>query len=259
MTTKKYSDGQTEASPSLQSFQTNSIGMEFVLIPAGTFMMGSDDCSLGCNGENPRHKVTISKSFALAKYVVTQSQWQKVMGNNPSSHKGDNLPVIDISWYDAQAFIRTLNELENTASYRLPTEAEWEYAARAGSEGEFCFGDDDMELGQYAWYWENSCRKMEPSPVGQKRPNAWGLYDMHGNVWEWVQDWYNETYYTKSPSIDPQGPSEGLSRVRRGGCFYFAEYVCRSAHRCCVQPDRRVLDFAHVDINGFRVLRSLEP
>ena len=133
-------------------------------------------------------------SFYLGKYEVTQSQWQVVMGNNPSRFQGDNLPVEQMSWEDVQTFIRKLNAREGEDTYRLPTEAEWEYAARAGSTTAYSFGHSDSRLGEYAWYYMNSGRKTPP--VGQLKPNAWGLYDIHGNVSEWAQDRYSKDYYT---------------------------------------------------------------
>jgi formylglycine-generating enzyme required for sulfatase activity len=160
------------------------IGMQFVLIPAGEFMMGSND---GRNDEQPVHRVCLTKPFYLGKYEVTQGEWKKVMGNNLSQHKGDpRRPVENVAWDDVQGFINRLNARESGARYRLPTEAEWEYAARAGSISVYSFGDDARQLGAYAWYGDNASSTTHP--VGQKLSNAWGLYDMHGNVWEWVQD-----------------------------------------------------------------------
>ena len=168
----------------------NSIGMEFVLIPAGTFQMGSNDSS---DDEKPVHTVRLSRSFYLGKYAVTQARWEAVMGHNPSRFKGDsNRPVEQVSWDDVQEFIRRLNTKESGARYRLPTEAEWEYAARAGSTTAYSFGDGVGQLGQYAWCDGNAGNTTHP--VGQLQPNAWGLYDMYGNVGEWVQDRYGSVY-----------------------------------------------------------------
>src|SRR5262249_32428411 len=156
---------------------------------------------------------TISQPFYLGKYAVTQEQWEKVMGTNPSYFTGDsNRPVEQVSWEDVQYFIWRLTAKEDGASYRLPTEAEWEYACRDGSTASYCFGDDPSELGEYAWYKENA--GGQPHPVGRLKPNAWGLYDMHGNVFEWVQDWYGE--YAPESVTDPRGPTLGSSRVVRG-------------------------------------------
>jgi formylglycine-generating enzyme required for sulfatase activity len=193
---------------------TNSIGMKFVLIPAGEFTMGSPENEQGRDSNEPQHKVKITKPFYMQTTEVTQAQWKAVMGNNPSYFKGNDLPVETVSWDDAQEFIKKLSAKEGV-KYRLPTEAEWEYACRAGSTTKFYFGEDESKLDEYAWYHNNSDGKTHP--VGQKKPNAWGLYDMHGNVWEWCQDWYGADYYKNSPAEDPQGPASAESRVLRGG------------------------------------------
>ena len=224
----------------------NSIGVKFVLIPAGNFLMGSPQ-SEGDADEYPRHKVEITEPFYLGIYEVTQAQWQVVMGNNPSHFKGDDRPVDLVSWNDVQEFIRRLNQKEGTDKYRLPTEAEWEYACRGGSETVYCFGDENSRLGEYAWYTRNSGGQTRP--VGQKKPNAWGLYDMHGNVWEWCADWYEEGYYRRSPSSDPRGPSSGSGRVLRGGSWYLNARNCRSASRNRHNPVFRSL------FDGFRLAR----
>ncbi len=193
------------------------LGVKFVLIPAGTFMMGSPEDEEGRWDTGERlHHVTISKPFYMQITQVTQGQWKKVMGNNPSYFKGDyNLPVESVSWNDVQEFISELNSMEGVDKYRLPTEAEWEYACRTGSTTAYCFGDDPRRLGEYAWYFDNS--GSETRPAGKKKPNAWGLYDMHGNVWERVQDWWGK--YPSGSVTDPEGPSSGSDRVRRGGCW----------------------------------------
>jgi formylglycine-generating enzyme required for sulfatase activity len=220
---------------------TNSISMEFVLIPAGSFMWEEEvKESSNVFGEVertkiPARKVTISKSFYLGKYEVTQEQWYTVMGNNPAKFLGRKNPVENVSWYDAQEFVRRLNAKEGHNRYRLPTEAEWEYAARAGTTGAYSFGDDEGSLGRYAWYEGNSGKKTHP--VGQKQPNAWGLYDMHGNVEEWVQDWYGN--YSSSSVTDPKGPSSGSDRVVRGGGWYNSAQLCRAAFRYGDSPDNR--------------------
>ncbi len=160
----------------------NSIGQKFVLIPAGSFMMGGPVNELHrSDAESPQHRVTISKPFYMQTTEVTQGQWKGVMGHNPSHNRPCcDCPVENVSWDAVQEFIRLLNVSEDTGKYRLPTEAEWEYACRAGSTTTWCFGDDEARLGEYAWYSDN-CR--ETHPVASKKPNAWGLYDMHGNVW----------------------------------------------------------------------------
>ena len=216
-----------------RSFETrhNSIGMELVLIPPGEFMMGSEN---GDPDEKPLHKVIIKNSFYLGKHEVTQAQWQEVMGTNPSHFKGDpNRPVERVSWKMAQEFIRKLNEREGHTLYRLPTEAEWEYAARAGSKGKYTFGDEDTLLEQYAWYNKND--KGTTHPVGQLKPNTWGLYDMHGNVWEWVQDWRGP--YAAETAVDPAGPPTGNARGYRGGGWGYGPERCKAAKRSYDSPD----------------------
>jgi formylglycine-generating enzyme required for sulfatase activity len=222
--------------PAARERMTNSIGMEFVLIPAGSFMMG-DDGESAYDDEKPRHRVTISQPFYLGKYEVTQAQWTAVMGSNPSEFKGSSNPVENVSWNDVQEFIRRLNEKEGTQKYRLPTEAEWEYAARAGTTSRYSFGDDADSLDRYAWYRNNSGKKTQP--VGRRDPNAWSLYDMHGNVWEWVEDWFDETYYARSPASDPRGPSGGAFRVLRGGSWLNDAGPLRSAYRSYDSPETR--------------------
>ncbi len=194
-------------------------------------MMGSPDSEPGrYPDEGPQHQVTISKSFELQTTEVTQSQWQAVMGSNPSYFKGSDLPVETVSWDDAQAFITKLNAMGDGYRYRLPTEAEWEYSARAGTPGAYAGDLDAM-----AWYSDNSGGKTHL--VATKAANAWGLYDMHGNVWEWVQDWYGD--YPASAVTDPVGPSSGSYRVLRGGGWFFYSQYCRSALRFNISPDIR--------------------
>ena len=183
----------------------------------------------GSDDEHPRHQVVISKDFQMLEFEVTQAQWEAVMGNNPSSFSGDNNPVESVSWHDCQSFISKLNELDSDYTYRLPTEAEWEYACRAGSDTTYSHGNDSGQLGEYAWYDDNSNSRTHP--VGEKKPNAWDLYDMHGNVWEWCQDWYDGDYYDNSPGTDPQGPNSGSYRVIRGGGWRNDAGYCRSAFR----------------------------
>ncbi|MDR1920713.1 MAG: formylglycine-generating enzyme family protein, partial [Candidatus Adiutrix sp.] len=226
------------AAAGLAEETANSLGLEFVLIPAGSFIMGTDGNFEGIApeaNEKPAHRVTVSQPFYLGKYEVTQAQWEAVMGDNPSEFKGRSNPVERVSWEDVQEFIRQLNEMEKTDKYRLPTEAEWEYAARAGSTGAYSFGDDPGELGPYAWHEGNSGGTAHPA--GQKAPNAWGLYDMYGNVLEWTQDWYDENYYAVGPPSDPQGPPTGSYRVNRGGNWDYLAGYCRSANRNFYPPD----------------------
>ena len=223
---------------------TNSIGVEFVLVPAGAFRMGADN---GDADERPVHQVTISKAFYLGKYEVTQKQWQAVMGKNPSLFTGDpQRPVDQVTWDDAQTFIAKLNAMEGGKLYRLPTEAEWEYAARAGSTTIFHFGNDPKQLGDYAWYRGNADHQSHP--VGQKKPNAWGLHDTLGNVWEWVQDW--EGRYPATPVTDPKGSDSGTYRMRRGCAWNNEPNVCRTANRYSVVGYRD-------DFLGLRLVRML--
>jgi formylglycine-generating enzyme required for sulfatase activity len=231
------------------SAYTNSIGMKFVLIPAGTFMMGGDSTiEKPEDDELPRHKVKISKPFYLGVYEVTQRQWKTVMGYNPSYFKGEDNPVEMASWVDIQEFIKRLNKKEKHSRYRLPTEAEWEYAIRAGTTSVNYFGNDMSQILDYAWIEDNSGGTTHP--VGLKRPNPWGLYDMIGNVWEFVKDWYGENYYAKSPSVDPTGPSSGTGRVDRG-CGWRGPWLCRSAFRASHDPT------SPFEGDGFRLALSV--
>jgi formylglycine-generating enzyme required for sulfatase activity len=220
---------------------TNSIGMKLVLIPKGTFMMGSPESEEGPSQHvaavrnEVQHQVTLSKNVYLGVTEVTQAQYQKVMGKNPSHFRGDRVqgdssdhPVENVSRTDAAEFCRKLSELpeEQQAGrvYRLPTEAEWEYACRAGSKTAYSFGDERDSLGDYAWFLQNSDGKTHR--VGERKPNAWGLYDMHGNIWEWCSDRYGE--YSKGAVSDPTGPRWGVSGVLRGGSWRFEAEDCRT-------------------------------
>lgn len=208
----------------------NSVGMEFVLIPAGSFMMGADmNFEEGLEDELPRHKVSFTQEFYMGEYEVTQAQWVAVMGFNPSKFKDRKRPVEQVSWDDVNEFIKKLNKREGKEAYRLPTEAEWEYAARAGTDTVFFFGDDPDDLSEYGWYKGNSSEKTHP--VAQLKKNAWGLYDMLGNVWEMCQDFYDAKYYSKSPSTNPPGPPSGAFKVARGGSCESESWQCRSAIR----------------------------
>jgi len=216
---------------------TNSLGMEFVCIKPGTFMMGSPSGESGRDSDEKQHKVNLTRGFYIQTTEVTQGQWESVMGNNPSEFKkGDNYPVENVSWSDAQRFIRKLNQKEGIDKYRLPTEAEWEYACRAGTTTPFSFGrclsiDQANYNGKYPL---GGCSKgkyrKKIVSVASFSPNAWGLYDMHGNVWEWCQDWYDD--YPSGSVTDPNGPSSGSSRVYRGGSWINNARNCRSANRC---------------------------
>jgi formylglycine-generating enzyme required for sulfatase activity len=228
---------------SREAFTQTQINLEFVKILPGQFMMG---CSAGdslCSvEEKPAHRVRITKPFEIGKYEVTQGQWDATMLGDPGPLKGADLPSR-VSWDDAQEFLRRLNARNDGYRYRLPTEAEWEYAARAGSKGAYA-----GPLDQTGWYQQNSGGQIHPA--GQKQPNAWGLYDMHGNVWEWVADRYDDKYYQSSPAQDPPGPSSGESRVLRGGSFNSVDRLERVSVRMGDVPAFR---YANV---GFRCVRE---
>jgi formylglycine-generating enzyme required for sulfatase activity len=260
--------------------------------------MGSPEADKGANSdEKPQHRVRISRPFYLGKFLVTQEQWQTVMGSNPVKVEykdeveaklyGEKNPVVGVSWEDCQGLFEKLNRKcgAGRGKFQLPTEAQWEYACRAGSATRYCFGDDESRLGEYASYdqgaassgsssgkpiekfeWHEGgsrydCRVSVPAatggssimrigadgqrcaiwrPVGQKKPNAWGAYDMHGNVWEWCQDWHDNDY-GKLPTDDPVGPSGGRSRIARGGSWYDPAGSCRSAARGQFEPGARSL------------------
>lgn len=205
---------------------TNSIGMEFVKVPAGTFQMGSED---GNTREQPAHNVTIEYDYYLGKHEVTTEQWINIMGENPSQYVGDNLPIDSVSWIDVQKFVRELNEKEGTDKYRLPSETEWEYACRAGTTTKYSFGDNDWELEEYAWYSSNS--ESTTHPVGKLKPNAWGLYDMLGNVNEWVQDEWHDSYVLSPRDGSAWEDGSSSSRVRRGGSLSKNYDSCQSTSR----------------------------
>jgi formylglycine-generating enzyme required for sulfatase activity len=204
--------------------------MEFRLIPAGSFVMGAGP---GFDGEPryelPAHRVAITKPFRLSVHEVTEAQWAAVMGRGPSRRKARANPAVNVSWEDAQIFLERLGRLDGRA-YRLPTEAEWEYAARAGTEGARYFEGDHETLLDYAWCGADVA-KGETKPVGKKPPNPWGLHDMYGNAAEWVADWFGEGYYAEKPSADPKGPPEGQMRGLRGGSYASSPEACQSAWR----------------------------
>ena len=224
---------------------TKSIHMKLTLIPAGEFLMGSPDSEQGGDNEKPQHRVTITRPFYLGVYPVTQEEYEEVMGSNPSSGEWwARRPVTDVSWEDANEFCRRLSEKED-CEYRLPTEAEWEYACRAGSTTLWCFGDADSELKDYAYYNDYPNNLVCTKTVGNYKPNAWGLHDMHGLVSEWCKDWYGADYYgTVFPECrDPQGPTKRRGkegRVTRGGHWGSNDArQCRSAQRSWGNPDGR--------------------
>ncbi len=210
---------------------TNSIGMKFVVIPPGEFTMGSPESEVGRYGEEIQHSVTLTAPFSIGVHEVTQSQYQQAAGSNPSKYKGADNPVETVSWNDAVVFCEKLSALpaerEAGRVYRLPNEAEWEYACRAGTKTAYCFGDDKSQLGEYAWFVEN--REGITHAVGMKLANPWGIYDMHGNVWEWCSDLYGP--YVREAASNPQGATTGLTRVFRGGCWDYAASHCRAADR----------------------------
>jgi len=256
--------------PQLRDEITNSIGMKLVLIPNGTFMMGSPTSEEKRFSDEFQHEVTIGNDYYLGVHEVTQAQYEKVMGENPSYFQGDTLaehatqtggvvravdssnnPIESVSWEDAVVFCRRLSELPEEKNlgrlYRLPTESEWEYACRAGTTTAFSFGESSKSLGDYAWYDGNS--DGQTHPVGEKKPNAWGLYDMQGNVWEWCAEWHGD--YPKNAVTDPVGAKKGTYRVLRGGCWGSVAAHCRSAFRDGGYPLLR-----NYGLNGFRVALS---
>jgi len=246
-------------------YRTNDLGMEFVMVPAGEFQMG---CSEGAKpnecsqDERPRHSVQISKAFEIGKTEVTGQQWQAVMGSDPSAFRGEDFPVEKITFGQAQEFLSKLNARSDGFLYRLPTEAEWEYAARAGTTDQYAGSLRDM-----AWYSDEGggavrtgSRRNEDSPTGlaaakthpvaTKKPNMWGIYDMRGNVAEWVQDFYDPKYYSISPAADPEGPPAGEGHVVRGGSFRVRPWLTRVSLRTMF-PETYEFD----DV-GFRVVRE---
>jgi formylglycine-generating enzyme required for sulfatase activity/uncharacterized membrane protein YhaH (DUF805 family) len=234
-----------------QTFTSPTLGAKFVLIPAGTFMMGSPASEEERSISETQHQVTISKPFYMQTTPVTQEQWKRVMGHNPAFFtswftKDDDHPVERVSWNDVQEFIGKFNELDGTDKYRLPTEAQWEYAARAGTTTMFNTGNSEEDLSRAGWYHKNSGKQTQQ--VGEKTPNAWGLYDMHGNVLEWCQDWKGD--YSASSVTDPEGPSSGSYRIVRGGAYCYGPILCRSAYRNDAAPSHYSPDM------GFRLIRT---
>lgn len=228
---------------------TNAWGMRFVQIPAGDFMMGLKDREEALMqvpepkknelmDELPRHRVTIRHPFYIGVTEVTQKQWLAIMENRPGPgalwqrSDWEDLPVVSINWYMAQRLVEELNKLDNSVRYRLPTEAEWEYVARDGHDS---LRPVELEkLVDYAWYIRNS--GDQPHPVATRQPNGYGVYDMLGNAWEWVADWYAEDAYANAEAEDPQGPEQGVSRVRRGGSYHCPEHLVRPGYRAANRP-----------------------
>jgi len=250
-------DTTVRVSPA-QLFKDTTTGMEFVFIKGSCYQMGDifDDPEGGAE-EKPVHEVCVD-DFYLGKYEVTQGQWKSVMESNPSNESfcGDNCPVGNVSWNDAQDFIGRLNSRSGGSKYRLPTEAEWEYAARSGGKNERYSGGNDVN--SVAWYNENSLifdpktqvDEMRLHPVGTKAPNGLGIYDMAGNVWEWTNDWYGSDYYSSSPRNNPTGLGSGTKHTIRGGCASGSDTNMRVSRRDAYEPD-----FSK-DHLGFRLLRT---
>lgn len=209
---------------------SNQLGVEFVYVPSGSFVMGSDK---GAADERPARRVTIRKGFYMGRYEITQSQWRTVMGDNPSNFKGEDLPVEQVSWKDAQSFVQKLNERGDPFVYRLPTEAEWEYACHSQMTGESMGAIDAL-----AWYFNNSAGKTHP--VGEKQANAWGIHDMLGNVWEWCEDVYHDSY-RGAPTDGSAWLSGGDQRYRvmRGGSWIDNAFYCRVNERIRATPETR--------------------
>lgn len=239
----------------------NFLGMRFVSIPAGEFVMGTEDLTSAIMeitepepdalaDEAPAHPVMISKAFYLAETEVTQEHWFKVMENKPGHdavwQRGDwrSLPVASVSWLMTQRFVEEINKMDERYRYRLPTEAEWEYVAKAGVNELRPVAIDVLE--EYAWFINNSTDI--PQPVATRKPNHFGVYDMLGNVWEWVDDWYASDTYTKGKRKDPTGPSDGRSKVRRGGSYHCPLHLTRPGYRSANAPGTRY------EVVGFRVI-----
>lgn len=259
---RKTPEGDSAASPNAPVQAQAGSAAEMVLIPGGTFTMGDKD-----EPDAPPHEVTVSP-FYMDKHLVTQSQYQKAMGDNPSRWKAETNPVESVRWSDAVKFCNARSKLEglepcynletwecnfDANGYRLPTEAEWECACRAGAKTAYFFGDSPSQLADYAWFETNS--GGHPQPVGQKKPNPWGLYDICGNLWQWCNDFYGVEYYAQSPEKDPRGPKEGDTKVVRGGAWKFSGDNCRCGYRYNENPGYVDVCFGY-DIYGFRCVRS---
>ena len=253
-----YSAGAVGEFQLLAMDGSRRVPLEMVWIEPGRFLMGAPESDLDRSADElPPHRVTISTGFWLGKYEITEAQWTAVMGVPSGAVEGHyyvypDYPATYVSWNDVQVFIRRLNAVEGADVYRLPTEAEWEYACRAGTATWWSFGNDEGLLEDYVWTKTNAWDSEErhAHAVGQKLPNPWGLYDMHGNVWEWVQDWYSESYYRDSSAVDPAGPATGDRRVARGGDFASLPFLQRSSYRARSLPTLRSQFF------GVRLVRE---
>lgn len=250
-------------SPEKPAEVTMSAGVVMLLLPAGTFTMGDPKAPVDAQ---PLHEVSVN-AFYIDKYEVTQKEYQRLMGDNPSRWKSPDSPVEQVRWSDAVRYCnaRSLDEkLEpaynldtwacnfDATGYRLPTEAEWEYAARAGTTTRFFFGDEEAKMGVFAWTKENA--RGRTHPVGQKPPNPWGLCDIYGNVWEWCHDLYGSEYYQAAEKANPRGPDTGETRVVRGGCWNWRGVNCSSGYRYSENPGYSDVCFGY-DIYGFRPVR----
>ena len=239
----------------------NFLGMRFVEIPAGEFIMGTEDITdavmeipepekNALSDETPAHKVVISKAFYLGQTEVTQQQWFKVMENKPGPERlwqredWKSLPVVSVNWYMAQRFVEELSKMDDKYRYRLPTEAEWEYVAKDGVNALRPVDTDELE--DYAWFINNSTDI--PQPVASRKPNGFGVYDMMGNAWEWVADWYAADTYTSEQRTDPTGPAEGRSKVRRGGSYHCPLHLTRPGYRSANPPGTQY------EVIGLRVI-----
>jgi len=259
---KAPNNNTAEVSSDAQSETKTESGVEMVQIRGGRFTMG-DESEI----DAPPHEVVLS-SFYMDKYLVTQEEYRRVIGKNPSRWKAEKNPVEQVRWSDAVRYCNARSLLEglqpcydlntwrcnfDANGYRLPTEAEWEYACRAGTKTAYFFGDDPSKLKDYAWFKQNS--GLKPRPIGQMRPNQWGLYDMHGNVWEWCNDFYKVDYYQESPEENPKGPRTGETKVVRGGAWKFSAKSCRSGYRYNEAPGYTDVCFGY-DIYGFRCVKN---
>lgn len=254
----------THANPNIQITQNSLINLKFVTIPAGRFIMGTsnldeaiadlpDPEAAMIQDETPAHTVIFKKPFQLSQTEVTQKVWHNIMQTKPGPAKHwqapnwQQLPVVSVSWTDANRFIDKLNQQTHNFHFRLPTEAEWEYAARAGNTELRPFSK--LEMDEYAWYLLSS--NDEVQPVGQLKTNDWGLYDMYGNAWEWVTDWYHPDSYKNSATVNPKGPKQGSKKVRRGGSYHCPPHLIRSAYRAADTPEKAY------SVLGFRLV--VEP
>ena len=234
--TKKESSGKEEVTD-----LGKDVKLEMILIPAGKFVMGSPESEKGRSKDETQHEVTLTKPFYMGKYEVTQEQWEAVMVNNRSFYRGPKLPVTSVSWENCQEFIKKLNA-KTSGGYRLPTEAEWEYSCRAGTTTAYSYGDSITKN-------DSNVEGLSTKVVGSYKPNAFGLYDMHGNVWEWCEDW--KVDYPKEAVIDPKGPEAGKNRVLRGGSFTGVGMHSRSANWFDNLPSTWNIDYL-----GFRLAKT---